>query len=291
MRFAVFTVCLPALTPDEAAATLRDLGYDGVEWRVTDQSPSPDGQPGFWAGNRCTWPLATLSQDAPRIRALTDAAGLAMPNLGTYVTCRDLAAVEEAMRGAVALGVPQLRVNVPKYDAETGYLALRDRSLDEYREVASLAAKHGVRALVEIHHGSLLPSASAAATFLGHFDPRHVGAIHDAGNMVYEGHEAYRLGLEVLGPYLAHVHVKNAQWQPAGARPDGGVAWQPGWAPLNGGIVDLPTLFRALRQVGYDGWVSLEDFSTAQAATEMLRDDLAILRRAAGEDGKVRTAG
>ena len=69
MRFAVFTVGLPEYTPEEAVVVLSDLGYDGVEWRVTDQAPSPDGRPGFWAGNRCTWPLTSFVEDAPRIRA------------------------------------------------------------------------------------------------------------------------------------------------------------------------------------------------------------------------------
>ena len=48
MRFAVFTVGLPEFTPEEAVAELREIGYDGVEWRVTDQQPSADDQPGFW---------------------------------------------------------------------------------------------------------------------------------------------------------------------------------------------------------------------------------------------------
>ena len=34
--------------------------------------------------------------------------------------------------------------------------------------------------------------------------------------MVYEGYEAYQLGFEMLGKYLAHVHVKNAALTPAG---------------------------------------------------------------------------
>ena len=60
MRFAVFTASMPELDPEAAVATLRELGYDGVEWRVVDQAPSTDAKPGFWAGNRCTLPLATF---------------------------------------------------------------------------------------------------------------------------------------------------------------------------------------------------------------------------------------
>jgi sugar phosphate isomerase/epimerase len=278
MRFAYFTVGLPEHTAEEAVGLLRDAGYDGVEWRVTDQAPTPDGVPGFWAGNRCTWPLSSFVEDAPRIRALAEAAGLAMPNVGTYMTCDDLAAVERGMRGAMLLGAPQLRVNVPKYSGEAGYLKLRDRSRAQYREVAELARQYGVRALIEIHHGSLVPSASAAAAFLAGFDPRAVGTIHDAGNMVYEGYEQYRMGLELLGPYLAHVHLKNARWQSAGPRPDGSIAWHATWAPIAGGVVDIAALLAALRGVGYDGWVAFEDFSTEQPAAERVRSNLAYVK-------------
>ena len=279
MRFAVFTVGLPEYTPGEAVVVLRDLGYDGVEWRVTDQAPSPDGRPGFWAGNRCTWPLTSFVEDAPRIRALSAEAGLATPVVGAYARCSEPEAVEQAMRGAAAVGAAALRVNVPAYDGAVGYRQLRDRSLGEYREVAAMARAHGVRALVETHHRSLLPSASAAAAFLAPFDPRDVGVIHDAGNMVYEGHEGYRLGLETLGPYLAHVHLKNARWRHIGTRPDGSTEWRAEWAPLADGIVDVAALLSALRQVGYDGWASFEDFSTERPLADRLRDNLAFTTR------------
>ncbi len=138
-----------------------------------------------------------------------------------------------------------------------------------------------MRALVEIHHGSLTSSASAAASFLQSFDPRCVGAIHDAGNMVHEGYEQYRLGLEVLGPYLAHVHLKNASWQTAGTRSDGSTEWRSGWAPITKGIVDMEALFRALRTIGYDDWVSFEDFSTELPLRDRLRDNLAYIKQVA----------
>ncbi len=279
MRYAVFTVSLPEYTPDEAVRVLREEGYDGVEWRIADQDPSPSGAPGFWAGNRCTWPLATFVEDAPRIRALSEAASLALPSVATYVTCEDLAAAERVLQGVARVGAPQVRISVPKYDGATSYLRLYDRSVAQYREVAALARQSGVRALVELHHATVLPSASSAARFVQNFDPRDVGVIYDAGNMVYEGYETYRLGLEVLGPYVAMVHVKNARWREVGTRPDGSAAWQAEWTPLTQGVVDMAALARALRQVGYDGWLSFEDFSTKQPLRDRLRDNLAYARR------------
>jgi len=281
MRYAAFTVSLPEFTPEEAVAALREAGYDGVEWRVTDQKPSADGKPGFWAGNRCTVPLSSFIEDAPRIRGLTEKAGLAMPSVGTYVNCEDLAAVERAMQGTAKLGAPQLRVGVPGYDGKSAYLKIRDRAVGQYRDVAGLAKQYGLRALIEIHMGNITPSASAAASFAGHFDPRYVGIIHDAGNMVNEGYEQYRLGVEVLGPYFAHVHLKSALWQAAGPRADGTTEWRAVSAPLAKGSVNLEALFQALRDVGYDGWVSFEDFSTEQPLAQRVRDNIALVKRIA----------
>ena len=277
MQYAVFTVSLPDYTPEEGLQLLRDSGYDGVEWRVTDQQPS-QGAPGFWVGNRCTWPLASFVEDAPRIRALTEQYGLAMPNVGTYVRCNDAAGAETVFKGVAALGVSQVRIDVTRFETSGSYVQQFRRAQDQYREIAQMAQQYRVRSLIEIHHGSLTPSASAAARFLAPFDPQHVGAIQDAGNMVHEGFEQYRLGLEVLGPYLAHVHLKNAQWRQVGQRPDGSTEWKSDWATIRGGVVDMATLFRALRQVGYDGWLSFEDFSTEQPLAERTRDNLTYIK-------------
>ncbi|MDP8922973.1 MAG: sugar phosphate isomerase/epimerase [Chloroflexota bacterium] len=274
MRFAVFTASLPELAPAEAIELLGELGFDGIEWRVVDQEHSPDGRPSFWRGNRCTWPLATFVEDAPTIRVMTERARLEMPCVGAYAECGDLPSVERALQGAALLGATKMRVNVPRYDGTTSYLKLYDRARAEYREVAELSRRYGVRALIELHHGRLLPTATAAAHFLAGFDPRDVGVIHDAGNMVHEGFEHYRLGVEALGPYLAHVHLKNAAWRPVGTRKDGSTGWRAEWAPLREGMVDVAALFRALRLVGYDEWITFEDFSTEWPVRERTRDNL-----------------
>jgi sugar phosphate isomerase/epimerase len=270
---------MPEYTPEGALQLLHELGYDGVEWRVADQAAPADERPSFWGNNRCTLPLSTLESDGPRIGRLAREAGLEMPAIGTYAESRDATGVEQAMRGVVAMGARQLRVNAPRYDGSEEYHKLLDRALGEYREVEALARKYDLRALVEIHPGRLTSSATSAAHFAAHFDPKYVGVIHDAGNMVYEGYEQYKLGMEALGPYLAHVHIKNAVWEKVGTRQDGSAVWKPDAAPLCEGIVDLAALFSALLSVGYDGWLSVEDFSTRQPTRERLSDDLRYVRQ------------
>lgn len=272
MKFAVFTVSLPEWTPERAVAELTDAGYDGVEWRITDQQAT--AQPAFWAGNRCTWAFNTLLEDLERIKST--AGGLEMPSLGTYVSCTAPDDVDKAMRAAAALGVGQLRVTLPMYDPSDSYRAIWQQRRSEYAVVAEIAARHRVKALVEIHHRTPVPSPHAAASFVDGLDPAHVGVIHDAGNMVFEGWSDYRMGFEVLGDYLAHVHLKNAAWK------NDGNSWSAGWAPLRTGIVDVPALFRALGQVGYDGWITFEDFSTELPLAQRIRDNLAYAKQSLG---------
>ena len=277
MKFAVFSVSIPEYAPDVAAAKIKEIGYDGIEWRVTDQDAGA-GRSGFWAGNLATLPFSTFEQYAPAWRKMTEGAGLEMPALGTYVTCDDLDGVESAMRGATALGVSQLRVRAPGNDGVKPFLPIWDAARGQYGDVVDLARKHGVRALLELHHGTIVPSASAARLFLGDLDPVHVGVIHDAGNMVHEGYEAHRMSLEMLGPYLAHVHIKNARWFPEKYTPDGSIQWTCGWAPIHKGIVDMRELFRALHAIGYDRWVGVEDFSTERKIEDRLKENLEYLK-------------
>ncbi len=278
MKYAIFTVSIPEYRPEVAVAKVKEAGYDGIEWRVIDQDPEATTG-GFWSRNLATLPFSTFEQDAPAWRALTAEAGLEMPSVGTYVSCDEPDAVEAAMRGAEALGVAQLRVRVPGYDGLAPFRPLWDTAREQYKDVVALAKKHDVKALVELHHRSIVPSASAARLFLGDLDPAYVGVIHDAGNMVHEGYETHRMSLEMLGPYLAHVHVKNARWFPEKYNEDKSVGWKCDWAPVHKGIVNMRDLFRALRAVGYDSWVGLEDFSSERPLADRLVENLEYLKK------------
>lgn len=276
MKFAVFTASLPEWTPEEAVTELARQGWDGVEWRVVDQKP-PSGDAGFWSGNKCTWPLASFTEDVPRIKSITAAAGLGMPSIGAYARSDEVADVEKLMAGAAELGVSQMRVPVGKPGSE-GYNAAFDQRRKEYHVIQELSQQYGVKALIELHHQSLVSSASAAARFVEGFDPAHVGVIHDIGNMLREGFEYDPWSLEILGEHLAHVHVKNAVPKPSPVEGENRTVWNWEWAPMRRGVGNYDQLFSALAAIGYDGWLSVEDFSTEVPLKERVEDNLAYLK-------------
>jgi sugar phosphate isomerase/epimerase len=272
MKVGVFTVGLPDLTPEEAVREIKDAGYDGVEWRVTRvPEEARSEEPTFWGNNLCT--LAPTEEEARRARRISEEAGLEVPGLGTYVAVGDLEATENAMRFAVAAGGSQVRVGVGTLDGSS-----YEDSFSAAREflggVENLAGSLGVKALVEIHHKTICPSASLAHRLVSAFDSDLVGVIFDPGNMAQEGFEDYRIGAELLGPYLAHVHIKNSAFE----RPEGGGVWKPRWSPLEDGVVDFDRVFEALERVSYDGWLVIEDFSGVRPSREALRHNLGFVR-------------
>ncbi|MVA76423.1 TIM barrel protein [Auraticoccus sp. F435] len=280
MRFSVFTASTPEWTPEEAARTIAAQGYEGIEWRVVDQPPSEET--GFWRGNRATWPLTGLEDSLEEMARVTSEAGLEISGLCPYVPCTQRDDVERVIAATAAVGARQLRVGVPGVAAGETYPEVFQRCREAYAWVAERAAAHGVKALVELHHRTLTASASAAVRLLDGLDPDAVGVIHDLGNLLNEGQEDHRWAFQLLGPYLAHVHVKNAAWRPSGTREDGTVDWEFGWATLRGGQADVEGYLRALAEHGYDGWVTLEDFSTELPLEQRTADNLAYLRSLTG---------
>ncbi|WP_433060434.1 sugar phosphate isomerase/epimerase family protein [Dactylosporangium sp. CS-033363] len=275
MRFSVFTASTPDWTPQEAAAELAAQGWDGVEWRITDQDDAPE--PGFWAGNRATWPLTGLEESLAEIGAVTRGAGLAFSGIGGYARSFERTDVARLLAATAVLGAGRVRVTMPLL--KTGdYRDLFAGARKDLEWATAEAERLGVTVLVELHHETIASSASAALRLIDGLDPAAVGVIHDLGNLIIEGHEDHRAAFQLLGPYLQHVHVKNVAWKPVATAADGTVEWKQDWATLREGQADVGAYLRALREHGYDGWVTLEDFSTAAPLRERTRDNLAYVK-------------
>ena len=269
MNIAVFTVMLPDLTPEQAATEMNAAGYNGVEWRVTTSTPDPNTPPSFWTNNHCT--LNPTPQDAQRARTLSQNANLATPNIGTYINLNEHNKVQDAINFATTLGSPSFRVGFGTF--EGNYTQHFNNARAFLQDIISETKPKNLKPLIEIHHRTITPSASLTHKLISHFTPDEIGVIHDAGNMMHEGHEDYRIGLELLGDYVTMVHLKNMQYEPQTK----GV-WPAKWAPMRNGVVNFTALFRALKERNYNGWFSVEDFSNALPGKDALKDNLAFIK-------------
>lgn len=275
-KYAVFTVMCPECDLEQTAELAASLGFDGLEWRVTKASPEPITEISYWRGNRSTVDVDDIEHSLPKAKQIADRYRLAMPILGTYTRCSEHGLVERVMRTAAAVGTYKMRVGAPLYDGSRPYPELFDEAVKDFEKIEKLAAKHGVQACLEMHMEIITPSAGLAYRLVSNFDPKHVGVIFDPGNMVVEGYEQYQMALELLGPYLSHVHAKNTMWVQTGEE-EGVAKWEWRMVATKRGQTDWQKVLATLKKVGYDGWLSFEDFSGGDTRSK-LQEALTYLR-------------
>ncbi len=271
MKLSIFTVATPEVTPEELVAIASKVGIHGIEWRYKEPTPGAEKQaPSYWGNNLCTINPANGDAEIDRFRQLTEAAGLEIPAITPYLNGQGLDATEQVLKHAQRIGAKMIRVGVPGYDGSRNYNELLKEGRAYLKGAEELCKQYGVKGLVETHHVTIAASASAAYRLVEGFDPDHIGVLFDPGNMVHEGFENYQMGIELLGPYLAHVHVKNAGWFQTGYAADGSDIWTCRWLGLQQGNVPWASLIKTLKEVGYDGYLGVEDFSGQYRSSEKM---------------------
>jgi sugar phosphate isomerase/epimerase len=176
------------------------MGFDALEWRGGE-----DGHAGPH--------LAVAERRA--LRDAMDDSGLVAIAVTTYT---DLIHHDAAVRRAsvdellghaevaAVLGATSLRAFPGDRSDDASDEALLDRAADTLLRAAEGLAGTGISIAVEPHDAFM--SSSAVAVLLARVDHPQVGAIWDAGNSWSIG-EPPEEGIELLGPWLRYVQVKD----------------------------------------------------------------------------------
>ena len=155
-----------------------------------------------------------------------------------------------------------------------------EADIEQARRAADEAARRGIRLAHQCHTTTLFETVDRSLEVLDQIGRPNFGLIYEPANLMICG-EPY--GLETLRrfqPYLMNVYVQNHRLDPAG--PGELETWCLGvrrfhhipiWEP---GGVDFPAVIAALRQIGYDGDVTIH-----QAYAELMGPREAAVRTAA----------
>lgn len=259
---------LPRWNLDQTFDKLAEHGYNGLELRcryVKDDTPN---EPSFWGRH-----LADISPDnivdrAGEIQAASKRSGLKVVALAPQAIVGEHDLIEKLFDGALAIDPddpPMIRIGAPRHDRTKPYHPQFDDARSGFSALTDKARKRGVKVLYEIHVGTVAVSCSRAIELLKDLDTNHIGAIYDIPNMIRVGLEDSKMGMEILGPYMAHCHIGNATPvadKQARENDLDQVSWKWDFSDLRDGVADIPQCIQDMKDVGYTGYLSLEEFGS-----------------------------
>ena len=240
--YSSFPVWVPAYPLDEVIRRLARIGYDGIE---------------IGAANPHAYPEHLTAERRREIKAILDGEGLALVsmlpapgggpgfNVASPNPLERAAAVDQYKRvaelcaewgGKTLLYVAGWQVfGTSRPDAWAW-------SRDALAEVAGFAAPLGITIAVEptSSDSNLVDDCDDVIAMLAEVNRPNVKAMFDTYHTLYRN-EVPTDYVHRLGKDLAHIHLADVNREPPGS-----------------GVVDYASLIEALRNVGYDGYLTME---------------------------------
>ncbi|MBQ7059191.1 MAG: sugar phosphate isomerase/epimerase [Firmicutes bacterium] len=221
----------------EAIAFARDFSLSGLELRTIDNLP-----------------FEQLSEDRLcEIGYAIHSAGLSICSLaGSFGKClfRDREGenkkLEKLIRAAKILHAPYIR--------GFGFFSEDGPSLEEAAKALAGPVRRleqeGITLLLEADPSVTTTNHRKVKELIEQIDRPNVGAIYDPGNDIWDpqGEKPFPDGWNEVKAYVRHIHIKDARMTEKGAQA----------VKVGSGEVDFPSILKAVRDSGYEGFLSLE---------------------------------
>ncbi|MDT9722240.1 sugar phosphate isomerase/epimerase family protein [Paenibacillus sp. ClWae2A] len=209
------------------------------------------------------------------IKAVAKEVGIDISNYAigaNFVVQEDAEALEQEIQNvmrhvdvAAALGVKLMRHDVAFRPAPEGTVAQFEIDLPVLvkacQRIADYAADFGITTSVE-NHGYYVQSSERIQRLLHETSRENFKTTLDVGNFLCVDEDSV-IAVKNNIPYASIVHAKDFYWRPSYRNPGEGWFQTSHGNYLRGAIVghgdiDMPEVFRVLKQSGYDGYISVE---------------------------------
>ena len=168
------------------------------------------------------------------------------------IRAQGLDALKVTLEDAAAYKAGTILLVPGRVSAEVGYDDCWNRSVEEIRKVIPLAEKLKVDIAVENVWNNFLLSPLEAARYVDQFGSKYVKFYFDCGNILFLGWPDQ--WIRILGTRISKVHIKEYSTKIAdtqGKRAGFNVK-------LTEGDVNWAAVMKALDQIGYTGWTTIE---------------------------------
>ncbi|HKM74861.1 MAG TPA: sugar phosphate isomerase/epimerase family protein [Candidatus Bathyarchaeia archaeon] len=238
-----------AANPSEAIKVLAAAGYDGVEWmlhyhfnstselkRLVDETRGNHLQ----VSNIMCWEDLVTSNENSRTKSV--------------------ATLKQYLSAAHEMAIPLMSVftgpmtwiqNSAKIGDDISEEVAWAIVTDAFSEIVEAAEKNDVIVTVEAVFGMLAHDYYTMKEFLAYFDSKHLAVNLDPSHLALYGNDP-SFAVRRFGKRIRHVHVKDSFGKP-------GTLGEDFEFPILGeGMVDWKRFFTCLREVDYEGYLSLE---------------------------------
>ncbi|MBM4049663.1 MAG: TIM barrel protein [Planctomycetes bacterium] len=239
--------------PEKVAREVADAGYDGIE--------------GF---------QAKTADELVKLATITGKLGLHIVNAGAPTP-------DERFRFNLTLGNKATEIPACRRDQFGGKSptdADFQRAAESIREVCALAKSYGLKPFHHAHLNTMIETPKDADKLLAYAPDLYL--LFDTGHMLAANSNPLD-ALRAHGSRIAHVHLKDtrakdpATWNRWTGK-FGQDAWFEELGKGNLGL-DIKAVLRGLEDIGYDGWVSVEqDRCTAHNPAETAKVNRDYLR-------------
>lgn len=237
---------------EDVVLALSEIGYDGVEWTLDHFNP-----------------IKMSIKELNRLIKLTKSKGMEVSEIlvqQDIVTLKEnirkerIEVVKKCIKAASDVKVNIINLftgpapwdpNAPKINVDISEEKAWSLTLDAFNEFVSFAEKYKVYLAVEAVFGHLCHDYYTIKELLAHFKSKYLCV-----NMDPSHYTLYRNNIEWvvkrLGGKIKHVHMKDVIGKP-------GKHFDDFMFPLLGeGLVDWKSFLKALKDIGYKGFLSVE---------------------------------
>ena len=263
-QIAGHTMGTPEYTLPEALELFHKLGLDGAEIVVQD-------------GYRCGIPQDADPDKLKELRKLADRLGLRIIALTPYYskfndldpTVREgeIQGICKVIGYAEILGAKYIRIYAGNY-AQTDTDpdgAKRANLVRSMRRLGDAAQKANVKLVMENHFNTMTVSAADSISIAREIDHPAVGILYDQANLTFTENEPWEEALPLQFSKIYHTHVKDLVFRAGNTGFTSSDVSHPKEEERNvitrivgEGIVPWPAILQAMKDRGYDGWLSLE---------------------------------
>jgi len=262
IRYSAFTKPFRDLGFEETARFVEQVGWDGVELPVREQSSHIDP--------------ARVEEDLPKMQA-----ALRKRNKHIFIVTTDVKGIdpvgEKVLRTAAKLGIKQYRLGTFYYDLKKPIAPQVANIKARLKDLAALNRELGLQGALQNHSGAKYVGSPVwdIHEIIRDLDPAEMGICFDIGHATLEGGYAWDLNWRLMRDRFAAVYVKDFIWEKQGTE------WKANWCPLGEGMVNS-RFFKALLASGYNGILNQHheyDHGKDKVLLENCRRDLAVLKK------------